>query len=76
MSQQANVIAGFYVDNQKNIYKTFIEEDYIWPIGDFAKSNSLQLLTDAINEVYKGNRKRIFESENTVGKYQQLFLSL
>lgn len=76
LSQQANVIAGFYVENQKNIYKTFIEEGYIWPIGDFAKSDSLQLLTDAINEVYKGIRKRIFESRNTVNKYQQLFLSL
>lgn len=76
MSQQANVVAGFYVDNQKNIYRTFIEEDYIWAIGDFAKSDSLQLLTDAINEVYKGNRKRIFELKNTVSKYQQLFLSL
>ncbi|HBN43581.1 MAG TPA: hypothetical protein DD441_09875 [Parabacteroides distasonis] len=76
LSQQANVVAGFYVDNQKNIYRTFIEEDYIWAIGDFAKSDSLQLLTDAINEVYKGNRKRIFELKNTVSKYQQLFLSL
>lgn len=76
LSQHANVIAGYYVENQKNIYKTLIEENYIWPVGDFFSEDVLQLLTDSISRIHNGERKRIYNSENTIEKYQQLFLAL
>lgn len=76
LSQKANVIAGYYVDNQHNIYRTFIEGDYIWPIGDFANPNTLTLLSAAIGQIKDGKRKTSFESINTIDKYRQLFLSL
>ena len=76
LSQGANVIAGYYVDNQINIYNTLVSEDYIWPIGDFLERDVFHRLSDAIINIRQGKRKRIYESENTAAKYQQLFLSL
>lgn len=76
LSQHANVIAGYYVENQKNIYKTLIDGNYIWPIGDFFSKNVLQLLKDSIGRIHAGERKSIFNSENTIEKYRQIFLDL
>ena len=33
------VLSGYFVDNQKNIYAAFDEEELIYPAEDFSKYN-------------------------------------
>lgn len=76
LSQRCNVIAGYYVDNQINIYNTLVEDNYIWPVGDFSNNQMLSSIDDAINKISEGGKKEIFEPTNTIQLYQQLFRNL
>ena len=76
LSQGCNVIAGYYVDNQVNIYNTLAKNNYIWAIGNFADENVLQHITMSINNINKGLRKRPFNAENTITRYIELFKTL
>lgn len=76
LSQRCNVIAGFYVDNQINIYNTLVEDNYIWPAGDFSKDDLLSSIDNAITQISEGKKKKIFEPVNTIHLYLQLFRDL
>lgn len=76
LSQGCNVIAGYYVDNQVNIYNTLVKNNYIWAIEDFAESKVLQLIKLSIYNIKEGERKRPFYAENTITRYIELFKSL
>lgn len=76
LSQDSNVIAGYYVDNQVNIYNSLVDEDFIWPLGDFSDADVLLRMEEAIKQIHEGKRKRTCSSFNTIADYRQLFLSL
>lgn len=76
LSQKCNVIAGYYVDNQINIYKALTEDNYIWPVGDFSDVDLLSSIDNAIGQIYEGKTKKSFETANTIELYQQLFRDL
>lgn len=76
LSQSNNVIAGYYVHNQVNMYNTLKSNNYIWPLGNFAESNLSMRLKNAIHSIHYGKSKRPYEQGNTIQKYKQLFHSL
>lgn len=76
LSQEANVISGYYVPNQHNIYKTLVAEDYIWPIGDFSHPQCTDLLLDAIHSIEAGQSKKQFVAHSTFDLYTKLFDTL
>lgn len=76
LSQKCNVIAGYYVDNQVNIYNTLIDNNYIWPVGDFSNDGLLPSIDMAIEEISNGKKKEIFELGNIKQLYRQLFRNL
>lgn len=76
LSQRCNVIAGYYVGNQINIYNTLVDNNYIWSVGDFSSDKLLSDIDIAIEEISEGKRKEVFESRNTKHLYLQLFRDL
>ena len=76
LSQGTNVIAGYYVDNQINIYKALNEEGYIWGVDDFFDTKYIQRISRAIHSIYCGEKRKIFSVQNTIENYRQLFSSL
>lgn len=76
LSQRCNVIAGYYIDNQINIYNTLVENNFIWPVGDFSDDELLSSIDNAIDEISEGKKKEIFESRDTKQLYRQLFQNL
>lgn len=76
LSQGANVIAGYYVDNQINFYKALNEEGYIWGVDDFFDTKYIQRILEAIHSIYCGEKRKIFSVQNTIENYRQLFSSL
>lgn len=76
LSQGCNVIAGYYVDNQVNIYNTLVQNSYIWAIENFADAKVLQLIKISIDNIKGGERKKTFYAENTITRYIDLFKSL
>lgn len=76
LSQSVNVIAGYYVDNQINIYHTLLKEGYIWGIEDFKGIDIEAKMINSIEEILEGKRMKEFKASNTVHKYRQLFSEL
>lgn len=76
LSQGANVIAGYYVDNQINIYKALSEEKYIWGIEGFDNKEVVDKLIESVRAINVGEKRKLFEANNTLGKYRQLFINL
>lgn len=76
LSQGANVVAGHYVDNQLNIYRALQEDGYIWGVGAFTDSNVTNNIHEALAAIERGEMKKIFEANNTVLRYRELFKSL
>lgn len=76
LSQQCNVIAGYYIDNQIHIYNTLVEEDYIWPVGNFSNDDFLLCLDNAIAQIFHGKKKGMFDPGNTIQLYKHLFQNL
>lgn len=76
LSQGANVVAGHYVDNQLNIYRALQEDEYIWGVGSFADTNVTNNIHEAVTAIERGEMKKIFEANNTVFRYRELFNSL
>ena len=76
LSQGVNVVAGHYVDNQLNFYNALQEDGYIWGVGSFADANIIETILGAIDAVEDGEQKRIFEANNTLLRYKELFKSL
>lgn len=76
LSQGVNVIAGYYVDNQFNMYKALTEGRYIWGVKDFLDTKCPQKIIEAIHSINKGERKNKFLVHNAINNYRQLFSSL
>ncbi|MGM9774617.1 MAG: hypothetical protein ACI3Y2_05385 [Candidatus Egerieousia sp.] len=76
ISQHCNVIAGYYVDNQINMYNMLVENNYVWSVGDFSDKKLLSSIDHAIDEISAGKRKEVFESRNTIELYKRLFKNL
>lgn len=73
LSQGTEVIAGTYVDNQINIYRSLNEDGYIWGVGCF---NSLEInkrILASIDAIENGGHKKRFVAQNTINKYKDLF---
>ena len=76
LSQEANVISGYYVPNQQNIYNTLLVEDYIWPLGDFFQPQCTDQLLNAIHSIKDGQSKKQFIAHSTIDLYTKLFDTL
>lgn len=76
LSQGANVVAGHYVDNQLNIYRALQEDGYIWGVGAFTDINVINNILEVVTAIERGEMKKIFEANNTVLRYRELFKSL
>lgn len=76
LSQGADVIAGIYVDNQINIYRSLNEDGYIWGIGCFNDSEINERLFASIHAIENGEHKKRFVAHSTINKYKALFKSL
>ena len=76
LSQGSNVVAGYYVENQYNIYRVLYEDDYVWGVGDFSDKKCNQLILNSIAEILSNIRKRVFTPQNTIDNYKKLFASL
>lgn len=76
LSQQSNVISGYYVKNQENIYKSLVSHGYIWPIGDFFNPDMPLALLDAMSKIDKGSIKKRFHPFITKNLYLQMFSDL
>lgn len=76
LTQSANVIAGYYVDNQINIYHALQEDGYIWGIDDFKAKEAKAQLLNSIGGILSGRQKKVFNASDTVNRYKQLFSEL
>lgn len=76
LSQGANVIAGYYVENQKNIYRTLKEDGYIWGVGDFLEERCISIILDAIKVIKNDECKIPFCPHNAIDNYKTLFHTL
>lgn len=72
------VLSGYFVDNQKNIYAAFDEEELIYPAEDFSKYNVEDfknrieaILNKTDYNYFIANQSKLFD-----GKIKQRFLNL
>lgn len=76
LSQGSNVIAGYYVANQIDLYNALAQDGYIWAVDDFATDQSIHKINDAIEKIVNGNKKQTFKVNKIRSNYVCLFKSL
>lgn len=76
LSQHTQVISGFYVHNQCNIYNSLKTAGYIWGVGDFQDDECISRIISAIHDIQNGLKKRSFAALNTIDNYRILFNDL
>ena len=76
LSRGANVLAGYYVDNQEAFYNVLMNENCIVGLGNLLSKNSFTLLKDRMKEATKYKKLTIIDFTNQNEKYISLFKSL
>jgi UDP-2,4-diacetamido-2,4,6-trideoxy-beta-L-altropyranose hydrolase len=74
------MLLGYYVENQKNIYKGFIENNAVYPLGDLNIKDFSEINDDifSFSAINKG-LKNMFNSspqKNIIRKFNSLLLSI
>jgi len=71
------VIAGYYVDNQRNLYKYLLENQYIMGVGDMMDENFTEHLFETLNSlILNGFEVKSFDYNRLRNNYIHLFSSL
>lgn len=76
LSQKVAVIAGYYIENQVNIYRALQMDNYIWGIGNYNSPFLEKNLASAISSIHNKVQKNEFVAVNTLFRYKELFHSL
>ena len=76
LSQNVNVIAGYYMENQYNLYNTLNDEGYIWGVDSFNEIECCDRIISSIRDIYSGSLKRKFVASKVIRNYINLFKDL